>query len=118
MTEKSPSSELSALINLIDEPDENAFHLISEKIFSFGKEAIPVLEKAWENSFDSIVQERVSNILKSIHRTTLQTEFAEWMNLDSSDLLKGFILVSRTEYPELDHSHHHPAHDPEVPAKA
>jgi malate dehydrogenase (oxaloacetate-decarboxylating) len=22
------------------------------------------------------------------------------------------------EYPELDHSHHHPAHDPEVPAKA
>ena len=47
------------MINLLDEPDENAFARIREKIFSFGQEAIPVLEIAWENSFEGIVQERI-----------------------------------------------------------
>jgi len=38
--DKQPNKELSALINLLDEPDENAFDRIREKIFSFGQEAI------------------------------------------------------------------------------
>ena len=100
--DKQPNKELSALINLLDEPDETAFDRIREKIFSFGQEAIPVLEKAWENSFEGIVQERIENIIKKIQQEILQFEFSDWVKLGSSDLLKGFLLVTRTQYPDLD----------------
>jgi regulator of sirC expression with transglutaminase-like and TPR domain len=97
-----PGKELSALINLLDEPDENAFVRIREKIFSFGQEAIPVLENAWENSFEGIVQERIEGIVKKIQQDILLFEFSDWIKLGSTDLLKGFLLVSRSQYPDLD----------------
>ncbi len=96
------NKELTALINLLDEPDTSAFGAIREKIFSFGKKAIPSLEKAWENSFNNLVQERIEDIVKKIHLTDLEFEFTNWLQLGSSDLLKGFILISKTQYPDLD----------------
>ena len=96
------NKELSALLNLLDEPDENAFSRIESKIYSFGQEAIPLLEKVWENSFEGIVQERIERIVKMIQQNALQFEFSNWINLGSSDLLKGFILISRTQYPDLE----------------
>lgn len=96
------NKELSALINLLDEPDNSAFGTIREKIFSFGKEAIPSLEKAWENSFNNLVQERIEDIIKKIQLTNLEFELTNWLQLGSSDLLKGFMLISKTQYPDLD----------------
>lgn len=96
------NKEFTALINLLDEPDNSAFGAIREKIFSFGKEAIPSLEKAWENSFNNLVQERIEDIIKKIQLTNLEFEFTNWLQLGSSDLLKGFILISKTQYPDLD----------------
>lgn len=96
------TSELPALINLLDEPDENAFGLIREKIFSFGTEAVPGLEKALENTFDTLVQERIEGIIRRIRQEGLYHEFVNWVNLGSSDLMKGFMLVTRTQYPDLD----------------
>jgi len=97
-----PNKELTALVTLLDEPDEKAFDRIREKIYSFGPEAIPVLENAWENSFEAIIQERIEIIIKKIQQDSLLFEFSDWLKLGSTDLLKGFILVSRTRYPELD----------------
>jgi regulator of sirC expression with transglutaminase-like and TPR domain len=102
MEENNENTELKALINLLDEPDDSAFGSIREKIFSFGKEAIPFLEKAWENSFNGLVQERIEDIIKRIQQENLEFEFTDWSRLGSSDLLKGYLLVSRTQYPDLD----------------
>lgn len=102
MTETDLNKELSALINLLDEPDEKVYSHIRNKIFSFGTEAIHILEKAWENSFDRLVQERIENIIREMQQDNLQFEFTNWVNFGSSDLLKGFMLVSKTQYPELD----------------
>ncbi len=102
MTGTSENKELSALINLLDEPDDIAYTKVQDKIFMFGKEAIPSLEKAWENSFDDLVQERIENIIKKIQLDLIEVEFSDWLRLGSSDLLKGFFLVSRTHYPDLD----------------
>lgn len=102
MPESLHNKELNALINLLDEPDEKAFFQIREKIFSFGANAIQFLEKAWENSFNALVQERIENIIKKIQSDGLVFDFTNWINVGSSDLLRGFMLVSRTQYPELD----------------
>jgi regulator of sirC expression with transglutaminase-like and TPR domain len=102
MSDIQGNKELMALINLLDEPDNSAFGAIREKIFSFGKDAIPPLEKAWENSFNNLVQERIEDIIKKIQLKNLEFEFTTWLQLGSSDLLKGFLLISKTQYPDLD----------------
>ncbi|NQV02476.1 MAG: hypothetical protein HQ542_07510 [Bacteroidia bacterium] len=93
--------QLSALINLLDEPDDTTFDIIQEKIFAFGEKAVPSLEMAWENSFDSLVQGRIEWIIHQIHQEVFRHELIDWMKLGSSDLLKGFLMISRTHYPDL-----------------
>jgi regulator of sirC expression with transglutaminase-like and TPR domain len=95
------NKELNALIHLLDEPDEKVFDSIREKIHSFGKEAIPYLEKNLEVTFDAFIQERAGEIIRYIQQGELHTEFTNWINTSSSDLLKGYLLVTRTQYPEL-----------------
>jgi polyribonucleotide nucleotidyltransferase len=95
------NKELNALIHLLDEPDEKVFDSIRERINSFGNEAIPYLEKALEISFDTFIQERAGEIIKGIQQKELHADFSDWINTASSDLLKGYILVTRSQYPEI-----------------
>jgi regulator of sirC expression with transglutaminase-like and TPR domain len=95
-------SKIPALINLLDEPDEKAYNLIRDQIFSIGLDAVDPLEKALENTFDSLVQERISSIIRELHQENLYVDFVNWLNIGSHDLLKGFILVAKTQYPTLD----------------
>lgn len=95
------SDQLSALINLLDEPDDKTFNIIQEKLFAFGEQAVPMLETAWENSFDSRVQGRIEWIIHLIQQEGFRHQFIDWMKLGSSDLLKGFFLISRSQYPDL-----------------
>ncbi len=94
--------ELTALVNLLDEPDEMAFSKIREKLFYFGKDALPLLEHARDDVFDSRVQERIADIIHKIYLDEIIAEFSGWLNTGSSDLLKGFALISRTENPLLE----------------
>ncbi|MCX6245703.1 MAG: transglutaminase-like domain-containing protein [Bacteroidetes bacterium] len=95
------NKELNALIHLLDEPDEKAYDSIREKINSFGKEALPYLERALEVSFEPFIHERAGEIIRDIQRGELHAEFTAWINSSSSDLLKGYLLVTRSQYPEL-----------------
>ncbi|MEI6173288.1 MAG: transglutaminase-like domain-containing protein [Bacteroidota bacterium] len=89
------------MIKLLDEPDEIAFGLIRNQIFSIGPDALAPLEKALENTFDSLVQERIQEIIRKLNQENLYVDFVNWLNLGSDDLLKGFILVTQTQYPAL-----------------
>lgn len=94
-------TQLTALIDLLDEPDDKAFSVIREKIHAFGKEAISSLEQAWENTFNDVIQQRIEDIIKQIQQENLKHDFLNWIRLGSSDLLQGFLLLSRFHYPEL-----------------
>jgi regulator of sirC expression with transglutaminase-like and TPR domain len=102
MTEIAENRELSALLQLLDEPDENAFGRIRDKIFTFGNEAIPLLEKTGEASLSELVQERIGRIIKKIKTDQLRTDLENWIRTGSSNLLRGFILVTQTQFPDLD----------------
>jgi regulator of sirC expression with transglutaminase-like and TPR domain len=98
----SETSNIPALIKLLDEPDETAFGLIRNQIFSIGPDALAPLEKALENTFDNLVQERIQEIIRKLNQENLYVDFVNWLNLGSDDLLKGFVLVTKTQYPALD----------------
>jgi len=102
MTEADNDKELKALISLLDEPDTPVYEQIKNKIHACGIEAIPVLESAWEASFDPLLQERIEGIIHLIQLDDLYAELCSWAQLGSEDLMRGFMLAARSQYPDLD----------------
>lgn len=95
------STELSALISLLDDPDENVFSQIREKLLSLGQEVIPHLESAWESSFDPLFQHRIENIIHKIQFDSIREDLHNWAMLGGQNLLFGTILIARYQYPDL-----------------
>lgn len=94
-------TEIHALISLLDDPDEKVYHQIREKLLSLGIEVIPELESAWENSFDTVLQQRIEGIIQRIQSESLVRAFKRWTLPDEQDLLTGALLVARSQYPDL-----------------
>ncbi len=94
------NNEISALFTLIDDPDEEVYSTISNKIISLGKSVIPDLENLWENTHQEEVQERIESLIHKLHFKDLFADFENWKKNDE-DLLKAAILCARYHYPEM-----------------
>ncbi|MBN2175761.1 MAG: hypothetical protein JW731_16645, partial [Bacteroidales bacterium] len=95
------NNELNALMSLLDEPSNKVYDQIREKILYYGIEAIPFLEKAWDNSFDNAIQGRIEELIHIIQFNSLINDLKNWKEHSHLDLLAGFIIVSRYQYPDL-----------------
>ena len=94
------SNEISALFHLIDDPDEEVFDTVTDKIISIGRGIIPNLENLHENTPNESVQERIELIIHKLHFRDLVIEFEGWKN-GSCSLLQGALLLCKYTYPEL-----------------
>jgi regulator of sirC expression with transglutaminase-like and TPR domain len=92
--------EIAALLLLIDDPDEDVYNTVSDKIISLGKEIIPNLENLWETISNEDTQERIELLIHRLHLRDLTAEFTAWKDGDAN-LLQGAILVSKYHYPEM-----------------
>ena len=95
------NKEISALLHLIDDPDEYVYSTVSDKIISFGKDIIPNLESLWENTSNEEIQERIELLIHRLHFRDLTKYFTDWASRDA-DLMEGALLVARYHYPDLD----------------
>lgn len=95
------NKEITALLHLIDDPDEDVYTTVSEKIVSFGKSIIPNLENLWENTSNEDIQERIELLIHRLHFRDLTSDFTDWAK-GETDLLEGALLVARYHYPDLD----------------
>lgn len=95
------TKEISALLNLIDDPDEEVFGAVSNKIVGFGRTIIPNLENLWELTPDQQIQERIELIIHRLHYTDLMEDFRQWNLAGHHDLLVGALLVAKFQFPEL-----------------
>lgn len=95
------TKEIKALLQLIDDPDDEVYDTISEKIVHYGKEIIPNLESLWEHTEDEQLQERIELLIHRVHFQDLQEEFLEWSRSKRPELLRGAILVAKYQYPDL-----------------
>lgn len=94
-------TEVNALISLLDDPDEHVYMQIRDKLLSMGFEVIPALESAWENSFDTILQQRIEGIIHKIQSDSLVRAIKEWSLPENQDLLTGALLIARSQYPDI-----------------
>lgn len=95
--------KLNALIDLLDDPDHTVFGMVEQELLKENDEIIPVLEKKWESSFDEDCQERIENIIQNLQHKKTYAKLANWLNPNTGkpDLLEGFSIVDRFQYPDL-----------------
>lgn len=99
---KTKDKELSALISLLDEPNEENFGSIREKISSYGINAIPLLEDAWLHAGEEDNAHRIEHLIDEIRFNDLYHGLEDWLRFRSDDLLSAFLLLSKFRYPDID----------------
>jgi len=95
------NKEISALLTLIDDPDEEVFGAVSRKIIDYGKPIIPNLEHLWETVPDEQVQERIEVLIHSLHYRDLSEDFRQWSVSGHHDLMLGAMLACKFQYPDI-----------------
>lgn len=94
--------EFTALLTLLDDNDVAVFNHVSEKLVSFGNDAIPLLMQAWEKSMEPFLQSRIENIIHHIQFKETLASFQNWTQNINADPLEGALLVAKYQYPDLD----------------
>lgn len=97
------NSKLGALIDLLDDPDLIVFEAVQQELLKETDKIIPKLEQKWESSFDGDCQQRIENIIQNLQFKETARLLKEWLisDADERDLLTGFIIVDRFQYPDL-----------------
>jgi hypothetical protein len=95
--------KLDALIDLLDDPDLTVFELVQNELLKETDKIIPALEKKWETSFDGYCQERIESIIQNLQFKETARLLKDWLVTDSDnrDLLTGFLIIDRFQYPDL-----------------
>ena len=93
--------EISALLHLIDDPDEEVFDAVSKKIVDLGKPIIPNLEHLWETTPEEPIQERIEILIHRLHFRDLTEDFRQWSVSGHHDLMLGALLVCKFQYPDI-----------------
>jgi regulator of sirC expression with transglutaminase-like and TPR domain len=96
-------NRLTALINLLDDPDDTVFGMVEKELLKSNDDIIPELEKKWELSFDEPCQERIENIIQHIQFKETKNRLKIWLKRkdDKRSLLNGLCHVDRFQYPDL-----------------
>jgi regulator of sirC expression with transglutaminase-like and TPR domain len=94
-------TEIEALLKLLDDPDEGVYNTAFEKLIDQGYDVIPELEKAWEQSFDEKIQQRLENLIQEIQINSTQRSLKKWADSGGNDLFKGAFFVAKHQYTEL-----------------
>lgn len=95
------SKEVHALIQLLDDEDNEVFKHVYNKLISLGSEIIPDLEQAWASELNPLAHERLEDIIHKIQFDALEAEWEEWLFLDQPDLLTGAFLIAKYHYPDI-----------------
>lgn len=95
-------AEINALVKLLDDPDENIYQQVQQRLLEYGNDAISHLESAWEQSLDTLLQERIENIVHTIQFNNVKEDLNLWYQSGAFDLLQGALVINRYQYPDLD----------------
>ncbi|MFN3939014.1 MAG: transglutaminase-like domain-containing protein [Chitinophagales bacterium] len=94
--------EIQALIALLDDSDSEVVDHVAKRLFSYGPQVISKLEDAYASIPDALTQERIESIIHHIQLASVEKDLQSWIAQDSDNLLKGLLIISRHQYPEMD----------------
>jgi len=96
------TTEITSLIRLLDDPDQEIYEHVHEKLLSYGSDAVEYLESAFGQAFDNLLQERIANLVHEIQFRIVKNELKLWYHAGAFDLLQGALIINKYQYPDLD----------------
>lgn len=92
-----------ALIQLLEDPDENVFHHVYQQLLNYGTKVIPILETSWELDVKSKEhQNRIEQLIHEIHFSETQKKLKNWKKTENKDLIEAWIIITNWKYPGID----------------
>lgn len=99
---KTDDGEVKAMISLLDDPSEEIFEQIKNKLNKAGLEILPLLEEMYSKSENDLQRHRIKGMINSLRLKKLKNDIQVWKKLKSDDLLEGILTIARYAYPGLD----------------
>ncbi len=102
--------QVNALIRLVEDPDPIVFDHVKDRLIQMGEGIVPCIEntlniRKQQFAFeDGGHGERLEDILKEIQFNQLKNDLTAWRGSTTRDLLKGSMIISRFQFPEIQES--------------
>lgn len=92
---------IDTLIRLIDDPDEEVYLAVRDKLLETGPAILPVLEFSLSNVSSLLQHERLEQIIIQLKLLKLVEKISVWANSEDKTLLEGWILISAIHHPTI-----------------
>ena len=96
------NNELKSLVALLDDPDEEVFENVFNRLCEYGPAVIPSLETEWMHNLDEKVQARLENLIHTIQFDHVKSELKVWALNESNNLLKALLIINKYHFPDAD----------------
>lgn len=88
------SGELIALLNLIEDPDEEIYQMVTSRLLDLGDEVIPLLEDHKQSVSDTEQLLKLDSIISKISISTLENALVQWKQNGEQSLLDAALTIS------------------------
>lgn len=85
--------EIKALLNLIEDPDEEVYQTVKCKLVELGEIMLPILEHFGDVQDDPLQQARISELVSSILLNLLGDSLQEWQNANDQSILEASVIL-------------------------
>jgi len=94
--------KIKSLISLVDDQDDDVFDLVQGQIIDLGKDVLPLLKKAYDETESNLMSLRLKKLISQLNLIKAREEILYWKNNNSRNLYEGLSIIARYQYPNLD----------------
>ena len=94
-------NKIKSLISLIDDRDEGVYELVQGQIIGLGKEVLPLLDKAFDQSDSELMSSRLKDLISQLNLIRTREEIRDWKLNNSRNLYEGLSILAKFQYPKL-----------------
>ncbi|MEY3855337.1 MAG: hypothetical protein RIS68_1351 [Bacteroidota bacterium] len=92
---------IKAMIQLMDDSDQEVVHMVETQIRTLGPSIIPILESEWENlSLNPVLQNKIENLIHEFQMESMKSKLMHWKQSGAMDLLEGMWILATYRFPE------------------
>ena len=96
------TGEINALLNLIEDPDDEVYQTITKRFIGFGQVVIPVLNEFQELTDDPVQVAKINAIISQISISCIETAVTNWLNGEDQSVLEASLFIAAYLNPEYD----------------
>jgi regulator of sirC expression with transglutaminase-like and TPR domain len=96
-------SEIHALIQLLDDPDEGVYRHVREELLSKGTGILPaVLEHRADKSHCAVHESRLNELVDGLHGGYVKNGLQDWFKEGAQDIIEGALWIHKAADPLID----------------